>query len=106
MGIQAEGKAEKVTLRQWLYRNVYLKSPYWKEIRRRVARRAGFVCEVKGCRAQAANLDAHHTTYDVMGFEWLFIWTLVYLCRYHHNMTHKGFPLDLKGRRKLNPFLY
>lgn len=95
-----------MTLRQWLYRNVYLKSRYWKSIRRRVAKRAGYICEVKGCRAQAANLDAHHTSYSVLGFEWLFIWTLIYMCRYHHVMVHKGMSFALKRGSKLNGFMW
>jgi hypothetical protein len=93
-----------MTLRQWVYRSLYLKSAYWKAIRRRVARRAEYHCEVRGCRATAANLDAHHTTYSILGFEWLFLWKLVYLCRSHHNQTHAGIDLKLKRGWTLKGF--
>ena len=96
----------KLTFRQWFYRNVYLKSRYWKAIRRRVARRAEFKCEIRGCKAIGAHLDAHHTTYKILGWEWLFIWKLSYLCRFHHEQTHKGFTLRLKRGGWLNGFGY
>ena len=95
-----------MSFRKWFYRNIFLRSAYWKAIRRRVARRADYTCEVVGCRAQAANLDAHHVSYDILFFEWIFIWRLIYLCRYHHEGTHHGVALRLKRGGTLKPFSY
>jgi hypothetical protein len=92
------------SVRKFLYRNVYLKTPYWKWMRRRVAKRAEYRCQVKGCTRIGANLDAHHTTYRVLGMEWLFPRAMVYLCRNHHNDTHRGFALWLKNGHRLIPF--
>lgn len=92
------------TFRQWTYRNLYLRSPYWKWIRTIIGRRAGWKCEVQGCHQWGHNLDCHHTTYKVMWFEWLFPCFLVYLCREHHNATHNGETLTLRFRGKLQPF--
>lgn len=93
-----------MTLRRWLYWNVYLKTPYWKAIRRKIGTRANWTCESKGCQMEAHNLDCHHVTYRVLWFEWLFPWLVIYLCRYHHNMTHNGLNLTLKSGRKLKGF--
>lgn len=93
-----------MTTRQWVYRNLYLQSPYWKWVRQIVGRRANWHCEVRGCNRFGHNLDCHHVTYKILYFEWLFPWKLKYLCRAHHNSTHRGETLILRGRRKLKPF--
>lgn len=98
-----------MTLRQWLYRNVYLHTPYWKKIRQTIGRRAKWKCEARGCTEHGTHLDVHHTTYRVWFFsilwlEWLFPKRMVYLCRKHHEATHNGFHLYLKNKRELRPF--
>ena len=95
----------KLTARQWMYRNIYLRSPYWRWVRRQVARRAGYACQVRGCRIVGHNLDAHHTVY-VLWLEWLpWNWRkMEYLCRFHHNKTHRGMALELKSGRTLKGY--
>lgn len=94
-----------LTFRQWFHRNVYLQTPYWKWVRRGVARRAGYMCQARGCTQRGPHLDAHHVTYHPW-LEWLMPWTMLYLCRFHHNETHRGFSLWLKNGRRLPPFGY
>jgi len=95
------------TARQEWYREKYLKSRYWKWVRRLIGERADWRCEVLGCRRVGWALNAHHTTYAVMFFEWLFPWTLIYLCPDHHADTHAGKRLRItRGLwgRWLKPF--
>lgn len=93
--------------RQQWYREVFLKSRYWKWVRRLVAQRAHLCCEVHGCPRRGWGLNAHHKRYRLY-LEWLFLGDLVYLCPDHHAQTHSGRTLWLKPkflfRRKLLPY--
>ena len=44
----------------------YIKSPEWKEKAKQAKARAGYRCQVCNC---AEHLEAHHRTYDRLGFE-------------------------------------
>lgn len=95
-----------ITFRQWTYRHIYLKTPYWHWVRRLIGKRANWTCQQVSCHEVAYNLDVHHTTYAILWMEWLFPWEMVYLCRAHHLMTHGGQKLILKGGKILPPFRY
>ena len=86
-----------MTDRQTWYRETYLTSRYWKWMRKKIARRAGWMCEVKGCRKHGPALNAHHTVYRLF-FEWVAPWELVYLCPRHHADTHAGITLTLRRK--------
>lgn len=94
----------KLTFRQFMHRNFYLKTSYWRWVRQIIAERAGWWCEVRGCGKSGRHLDCHHRAYWVKWFEWLFPWMLVYLCREHHRATHNGVTLLLRRGRKLKPY--
>lgn len=95
-----------MSFRKWFYRNVYLHTPYWHWLRVKVGERSNFKCEVDGCRVVGHNLNAHHTTYNHLWFEWLFLWQMVWLCPPHHSMTHGGATLKYRHGRTLKPFHY
>jgi hypothetical protein len=85
---------------RWFYRRVYLHTPYWRAIRRAVGRRAGWRCQVAGCKASGEHLNAHHITYR-WWLEWLNLRDLVWLCATHHAKKHAGWVLYLKGGREI-----
>ena len=97
-------------LRRWVYRNIYLHTPYWHWLRRKVAKRARLQCEVRGCPRCGWKLNAHHTTYktpwgtSILFWEWLFMRKMVYLCPEHHANTHAGIRLPLRNLQTLEPF--
>lgn len=93
-----------MTFRKWFYNHVYLRTPYWKAIRKEVGARAGWFCQARKCGLSGYGLEVHHTTYRILWFEWLFPDKLVYLCRKHHQMTHDGHVLVLHGGKILKPF--
>ena len=70
----------------------YRKSTEWIAKRKLVIQRAQGICE--GCRLSRA-VEAHHTTYDDVGEEFLF--ELVAVCRSCHDRFHKEiFPRFLE----------
>ena len=89
---------------RWIYRNIYLRTPYWRWIRKQVAERADYKCQAVNCLDFGKTMDAHHTTYRIMLFEWLFLKKMVYLCRFHHNITHNHQTIVLRDGRMLRPF--
>ena len=92
-----------MTLRQFLYRKIYLKTRYWKWLRRRVGERAGWRCEVMGCIQGGNGLNAHHRRYRLF-MEWLHLRDLVYLCPRHHALCHRGFAQKLTRGRWLEGY--
>ena len=62
----------------------YLKSPHWKEIRKRALDRAGHHCFV--CR-DTKNLNVHHNSYERLGKE--LDTDLIVLCEKCHNLFYK-----------------
>lgn len=62
---------------------IYIQSPTWKELRRKVLVRANHTCE--GC-GKARATDAHHLTYERFRQEMLF--DLVAVCRACHEQIH------------------
>ena len=97
-------RKKKMSFRQWAYRNLYLRSPYWRWLRRQVGSRVGWFCQARGCGVSGHNLDCHHTTYSIMWMEWMFPWLMIYLCREHHTATHSGQVLILRDGKRLKPF--
>jgi len=92
-----------MTLRQYWYRKIYLKSPAWKRTRARILRRDGYKCTVKRCGVEWP-LHVHHVNYrgtppmrwwHFLPFGRLFLWRVDVtskfktLCAYHHEMAHK-----------------
>lgn len=75
-------------MRRWLYRNVYLQSPYWRFIRWLKLRVHGRYCD--NCHRPLRRLDIHHTTYRGMLFrEWYQLDKLRVLCRVCHDREHE-----------------
>jgi hypothetical protein len=95
-----------MSVRKWLYHNWYLKTRYWKWERRHVAQRAGWHCEVDRCTEAGPHLQAHHTSYKILFREWLFPDKMIYLCEAHHQATHDGKTLKIRGGKTLEPFHY
>lgn len=69
---------------EW-YRNVYLNSSAWKQLREKALKRDGHVCQ--GCLENIAT-EVHHLTYDNVGDELLF--QLISVCRDCHLKIHKS----------------
>jgi len=67
----------------WAKYNSHITSAKWNDIRRRVIKRAGGVCE--GCGEEPA-WHVHHTTYRNLGNEFLF--ELLALCGPCHSRVH------------------
>jgi hypothetical protein len=68
----------------WTAYNDYLRTPEWRDKRRRVLERAGGVCE--GCGEQRAT-EVHHETYRHVGSE--FLWELRAICSECHSRIHE-----------------
>ena len=87
---------DQVAWRRWFYRNIYLRTPYWKRVRREAIINADEKCQAFGCKWRGS-LDVHHLTYD--------LWhekpeDLAVLCRAHHERIGNGFDVPLKDGRK------
>jgi 5-methylcytosine-specific restriction endonuclease McrA len=67
----------------WANYNNYLQSAAWRELRPRIFRRAGGICE--GCR-QAEATQVHHLSYKNVTNE--FLWELVAVCDDCHARVH------------------
>ena len=65
------------------YRNKFLRSPEWRELRSRVLKRAAFVCEA--CLIQHAT-DVHHLRYGLNCLPPA--WDLRAVCRGCHEALH------------------
>jgi len=72
-------RRERLTPQQIEYRNGYLRSEHWQEVRRKKLKQAGYKCEACG---QKVKLDIHHLTYERLGKERLS--DLQALCRPCH----------------------
>jgi 5-methylcytosine-specific restriction endonuclease McrA len=80
-------EADVAAYEQWVRDyEAYLDSPAWKKKRRLVIEREGGLCQ--GCR-QAEATEAHHSTYQHAGEEFLF--QLVALCRPCHKRFHADY---------------
>jgi hypothetical protein len=73
-----------LTMRQW-YRQIYLKSDHWRDLRQIALEKAGFKCSSCGC---GGSLDVHHerykSIYNVTQDD------LSVLCRKCHKAEHEG----------------
>jgi len=73
-----------LTMRQW-YRQIYLRSDHWRDLRQTALERAGFKCSSCGC---GGSLDVHHeryrSIYNVTQDD------LSVLCRKCHKAEHEG----------------
>jgi hypothetical protein len=97
--IQSHVQRQKNESSQWWTRyNAYLQKAEWRDIRVRVFKRAGGVCE--GC-GQTRPTQIHHRSYDHVFHEFLF--ELVAVCDGCHNRLHEdpkadewrdGFPCE------------
>jgi hypothetical protein len=81
---------ERITLRQWFYRTVYLRSLGWRWTK---SLRKFEYCEVCGRRAKIAKpLHLHHVDYSGYGWHSLIVPDLVSpmqtLCARHHRQAH------------------
>jgi 5-methylcytosine-specific restriction endonuclease McrA len=59
-------RREKLTKRQVAYREGYLKSEHWQEVRKEKLKQAGYKCERCGAKE---SLDIHHLHYRTLGHE-------------------------------------
>jgi 5-methylcytosine-specific restriction endonuclease McrA len=62
----------------------YLRTPHWRDTRRRALQRAGYQC--KRCEARGERFEVHHLTYDRLGRE--LEGDLVVLCESCHALEH------------------
>jgi len=72
-------RRERLTKYQVAYREGYLQSAHWQEVRKRKLKQAGYKCEACGAKVK---LDIHHLTYQRLGKERLS--DLQALCRSCH----------------------
>lgn len=72
------------TSKKW-YRNEYLTSSHWKEMRKKVYQKYGYTCSIVGCRIKRLNI--HHVSYQYLGTE-REIEDLRPVCRLHHLFCH------------------
>lgn len=79
---QAEYQA-RADAEWWAWYDNYLRSPEWREKRKRVLRRANGECE--GCGDNYA-VQVHHLTYEHVGDE--FLWELRAVCPACHERVH------------------
>ena len=61
----------------------YLKTPHWKELRKRKLKQQKYTCEVCDCKF---HLQVHHLTYERLGHERLK--DLAVLCPKCHKLIH------------------
>jgi 5-methylcytosine-specific restriction endonuclease McrA len=75
--------------RWWSQYREYMAGPAWADLRARVLKRDGGLCQ--GCLTVEAT-DVHHTTYRNFGCEFAF--ELVSLCRKCHDRIHQPRGID------------
>lgn len=68
--------------KKW-YNDLYLKSPHWKELRKKVLANANYKCQLCG---EHKSLRVHHNTYENLGHENLS--DLIALCDCCHTAYH------------------
>ena len=66
---------------------MFLKSKYWKEVKKKVLERDGHKCRALGC-TNKTRLQVHHLNYHHHGFELDYLNDLVTLCVRHHRDAH------------------
>jgi hypothetical protein len=71
--------------------HAYLRTPYWREFRLRILRRAAEghrvpMCEMRGCHSPA--YEVHHNIYDRVPWREHDADVLA-LCRHHHKVLHQ-----------------
>lgn len=71
------------TRREW-YRNEYLNSPHWQQVRQQKLSQVGYRCQ--SCGRQIDHPDVHHLNYKNVGHENMS--DLQVLCRHCHNLAH------------------
>lgn len=80
-----------MTWRRWFYRNVYLKSPYWRLVRYLKLKQHGLFCDKchRLFKRKKYMLNIHHPYYR--GLIWRELWQLnklQVLCRSCHAQIH------------------
>jgi hypothetical protein len=78
------------------YKDVYLNSDHWKDVRNRYIQKHGNYCQTCGSRR---SLQLHHKTYERLWAERLN--DLVMLCDIHHAEQHDISKEQVKHRRKM-----
>jgi hypothetical protein len=91
----------------WVFRprtkyKKYLKTDHWQQMREKVGERAGWVCEVYGCRNYGKGLNIHHLNYARVGHEKMS--DLVCVCQFHHKRIHSGESFWSKGEKIIPAF--
>lgn len=66
----------------------FLKTPYWKTVRDKKLKKAEYTCQV--CGRNNVQLNIHHTTYSIRGYEHKNLDKLTCLCADCHNRHHKS----------------
>ena len=76
------------TGKEW-YKNVYLTSVHWQEVKEQVLENYFYICSMPGC-GKTSNLEFHHLSYDRRGTvnEWR---DIRILCHQHHYLAHIKF---------------
>ena len=65
---------------------IFLKSSYWKRVRKKVLQRDNYTCTRCGYKN---NLQVHHLSYEHHNYEHMHLDDLVTLCRKCHELLHK-----------------
>ncbi len=67
--------------------NEYLHTDWWRARMARAIRKAGYHCQVDGCKIPDLHLHVHHLSYERLGNE--SDSDLLVLCWYHHKEAHR-----------------
>lgn len=67
----------------------YLRSPYWRRVKRALKRQRGVTCERCG---RGGRLEVHHVSYAHLGRELGHLEDLLLLCRTCHRALHGRLP--------------
>lgn len=65
--------------------SLFLKSKYWKKVRKTVLTRDGFMCRKCGYKKK---LQVHHLSYEHHNYEHLHLDDLITLCKKCHESLH------------------
>lgn len=65
---------------------VFLRSAYWKDVRKKVLQRDNYTCTTCG---RHKRLQVHHLTYEHHEYEHLHLEDLTTLCNNCHQLVHK-----------------